>query len=63
MAGDFVASAVKFDDFIGADPVPMAGPLIDQTARDIERRPRFVGIENFATDRGRALRRVVERES
>jgi hypothetical protein len=39
VAGDFVALAVKCHNLIAADSVPMAGPFIDQPARDIERRP------------------------
>ena len=46
MAGDFMTPAVKAYDFIGADPGPVAGPLIDQPARDIEGSPRVVRLEN-----------------
>lgn len=63
VAGDFMALAVKCHDLIAADAVPMAGPFIDQPARDVEGRPRIIRLENRDADGGRALRRIVERET
>jgi hypothetical protein len=63
VAGDFMALAVKCHNLIAADSVPMAGSFIDQPARDIERRPCIIRIENRNADGGRALRRIVERKT
>jgi hypothetical protein len=63
VAGDFMALAVKGHDLIAADSVPMAGPFIDQPARDIEGRTRTIRLENGDAGGGRAFRRIVEREA
>ncbi|OIQ64279.1 hypothetical protein GALL_541690 [mine drainage metagenome] len=63
VAGDFVAFAVKRDDVIGTDSGPMARPFVDKSARDIERRPCMIRIENRDSGGDRAFGRIVERET
>ena len=63
VAGDFVALAVKLHNLIATYSGPMARPFIDEPTRDIEGRPRIVGIEHWDPDGGRALRGIVERKT
>jgi hypothetical protein len=63
MAGDFVTIMVKPDNVIGAEPGPVAGPLIHQLTGDIERAARIVLIENSGAGGGGTFGNVVEGEA
>ena len=54
VAGDFVALPVKLDDLVDANSIPMTGPFVDESARNIKRRARFIRIQNRRSDGGRA---------
>ena len=58
VAADFMAAPMQLHDGFDMDALPIAAPFIDQIARDIERRPCIVLVENGCPGRGGAFGKI-----